>query len=112
MEAKVGETVRIYVGNGGPNLTLAFHIIGEILDTVYPEGAIGSAPNKNVQTTLVPPGGATIVEFKAEVPSNLILVDRAISRAIDKGSIAMFSVTGNEAPQIFKPLKTEAAGGH
>jgi len=54
MEAKVGETVRIYVGNGGPNLTLAFHIIGEILDTVYPEGAIGSAPNKNVQTTLVP----------------------------------------------------------
>lgn len=112
MEAKVGETVRIYVGNGGPNLTSAFHIIGEIFDTVYPEGAMGSAPNKNVQTTLIPPGGATIVEFKVEVPSNLILVDRAISRAIDKGSIAMFSVTGNEVPQVFKPLKIEAAGGH
>jgi nitrite reductase (NO-forming) len=112
MEAKVGETVRIYVGNGGPNLTLAFHIIGEIFDTVYPEGAMGSAPNKNVQTTLIPPGGATIVEFKVEVPSNLILVDRAISRAIDKGSVAFLSVTGNENPQVFKPLKTEAAGGH
>ena len=112
MEAKVGETVRIYVGNGGPNLTLAFHIIGEIFDTVYPEGAMDSAPKKNVQTTLIPPGGATIVEFKVEVPSNLILVDRAMSRAIDKGSVAMLSVTGNEDPKVFKPLETGAAGGH
>ena len=64
LKANVGETVRLYVGNGGPNLTSAFHVIGEIFDTVYQQGAIGSDPAKNVQTTLIPPGGAAIVEFR------------------------------------------------
>ena len=68
MKAKVGETVRIYVGNGGVNLISSFHVIGEIFDTVYPEAAIGSAPSRNIQTTAVLPGGATIVEFKLDVP--------------------------------------------
>src|ERR1043166_5292254 len=54
--AKVGERVRLFVGNGGPNLTSSFHVIGEIFDTVYPEG--GTQPTHNVQTTVVPPGGA------------------------------------------------------
>lgn len=112
LEAKTGETVRIYVGNGGPNLTSAFHIIGEIFDTVYPEGAMGSAPNKNVQTTLIPPGGASIVEFKVEVPANYILVDHAIFRAIDKGGVAILSATGDENSDVYKPLKAGASGGH
>ena len=38
LTAKVGETVRLFVGNGGPNLTSSFHVIGEIFDNVYPEG--------------------------------------------------------------------------
>ena len=33
--AKVGETVRLYVGNGGPNLVSSFHVIGEIFDKVF-----------------------------------------------------------------------------
>lgn len=112
MEAKKGETVRLYVGNGGPNLTSAFHVIGEIFDRVYPEGAMGSTPNKNVQTTLIPPGGAAIVELKVEVPSNLILVDHAIFRAITKGGVAILSVTGDPNPDVYQPLKAGAAGGH
>ncbi|MBI4378553.1 MAG: nitrite reductase, copper-containing [Nitrospinae bacterium] len=112
LEAKVGETVRMYVGNGGPNLISSFHIIGEIFDVVYPEGSMGTPPSKNLQTTLIPAAGATIVEFKVDVPGNYILVDHSLFRAIDKGCVAILSVTGDEAPKIFKPLKSGAPGGH
>ena len=57
------EKVRMYVGNGGVNLISSFHLIGEIFDTVYPEASMGGALFKNVQTTLVPAGGAAIVEL-------------------------------------------------
>ena len=33
LQAKVGETVRIFFGVGGPNFTSSFHVIGEIFDT-------------------------------------------------------------------------------
>jgi nitrite reductase (NO-forming) len=107
LKAKVGETIRLYVGVGGPNLASSFHVIGEIFDAVYPEGAIGSPAHKNVQTTLIPAGGAAIVEFKTDVPGNYILVDHSIVRAFDKGAIGMIEVTGPEAPSIFKPLPSE-----
>jgi len=113
LKANVGETVRLYVGNGGPNLTSAFHVIGEIFDTVYQQGAVGSDVAKNVQTTLIPPGGAAIVEFKVDVPGAYILVDHSIFRAIDKGAVGILEVTGQEAPEVFKPLKSGAADkGH
>jgi nitrite reductase (NO-forming) len=95
LRAEVGETVRMFVGNGGPNLVSSFHVIGEIFDRVFIEG--GTAINRNVQTTLIPPGGATIVEFKVEVPGTLILVDHAIFRAFNKGALGMLKVDG--APQ-------------
>ncbi|MBI2322062.1 MAG: nitrite reductase, copper-containing [Chloroflexi bacterium] len=101
MQAKVGETVRIYFGVGGPNLTSAFHVIGEIFDRVYPEGAVGSPPMTNVQTTLVPPGGATIVEFKVDVPGNMILVDHALTR-LTKGGAAILKVEGAPQPAIYR----------
>src|SRR4029450_7493415 len=68
MKAKVGETVRIYFGVGGPNTTSSFHVIGEIFDRVYGEASMGSPIMTNVQTTMVPAGGATIVEFEPDVP--------------------------------------------
>ena len=108
LKANVGERVRLYVGNGGPNLTSAFHVIGEIFDTVYQQGAIGSEPAKNVQTTLIPPGGAAIVEFKVDVPGAYILVDHSIFRAIDKGAVAILEVAGPEDPDVFKALKSGA----
>lgn len=95
LKAKVNETVRLYVGNGGPNLTSSFHVIGEIFDQVYQEG--GTIPTqKNVQTTIVPPGGAAIVEFKTEVPGTYILVDHALFRAFNKGALGMLKVEGPE----------------
>ncbi|MBH0093301.1 copper-containing nitrite reductase [Pseudoalteromonas sp. SCQQ13] len=99
LTAKVGETVRLYIGNGGPNLVSSFHVIGEIFDTVYVEG--GSLKNHNVQTTLIPAGGAAIVEFKLEVPGTFILVDHSIFRAFNKGALAMLKVEGPDDHSIF-----------
>jgi len=102
MKAKVGETVRIFFGVGGPNLTSSFRVIGEIFDKVYRDGSLTSAPVTNVQTTQVTPGSATIVEFKLEVPGTYILVDNALSR-LGKGGAGLLVVEGDPRPAIFKP---------
>lgn len=100
LQSSVGERVRLYVGNGGPNLTSSFHVIGEIFDNVYPEGS--TAPSQhNVQTTTVPAGGAAIVEFKVDVPGTFILVDHALSRAFNKGALGMIKVTGTENKLVY-----------
>lgn len=97
--AKKGETVRIYMGNGGPNLVSSFHVIGEIFDKVNIEG--GHLINKDVQTTLVPAGGSAIVEFKVDVPGTFILVDHSIFRAFNKGAIGMLKVDGEQEKAIY-----------
>ena len=97
--ANVGETVRLFVGNGGPNLISSFHVIGEIFDKVRVEG--GDLINENVQTTLIPVGGAAIVEFKIEVPGTYILVDHSIFRAFNKGALGMLKVEGEENTKIY-----------
>ncbi len=99
LQVNVGDTVRLYVGNGGPNLTSSFHAIGEIFDRVRVEG--GSLVNKNIQTTLIPPGGATIVEFAATVPGEIILVDHAIFRAFNKGALGQINVSGEENKNVY-----------
>ncbi len=103
MQAEVGDTVRMYVGNGGVNLISSFHVIGEIFDLVYPEAAIGSEPIQNVQTTAVLPGGASIVEFTLDVPGNYVLVDHALAR-MNKGAWAILEVAGEENSDIFEAL--------
>jgi nitrite reductase (NO-forming) len=97
--AKKGETVRIYMGNGGPNIVSSFHVIGEIFDKVHIEG--GSLINKDVQTTLVPAGGSAIVEFKVDVPGTFILVDHSIFRAFNKGALGMLKVEGEQEKTIY-----------
>jgi len=114
VRANVGETVRLFVGNGGPNLISSFHVIGEIFDAVYPEAAMGEAPRRNVQTTLVPAGGAAIVEMKVQTPGRFLLVDHSIVRAMEKGALGVLEVAGAEQPGIFKTLVpgTHGTGGH
>ncbi|WP_099370045.1 copper-containing nitrite reductase [Sphingobacterium sp. 1.A.5] len=99
LQAKVGETIRLFVGNGGPNLVSSFHVIGEIFDKVHVEG--GDLINKNIQTTLIPAGGSAIVEFKVDVPGTLVLVDHSIFRAFNKGALGMMKVEGEENHQIY-----------
>lgn len=105
LTANVGETVRLYVGNGGPNLVSSFHVIGEIFDNVYVEG--GTALNHNVQTTLVPAGGSAIVEFKVDVPGNFIIVDHSIFRAFNKGALGMIKVSGEENKTIYSGKQSD-----
>ncbi len=97
--ARTGETVRLYVGNGGPNLISSFHVIGEVFDKVYIEG--GDRVNANIQTTLVPAGGSAMVEFKCEAPGTLVLVDHSIFRAFNKGALGMLKVSGEPNIEIF-----------
>jgi nitrite reductase (NO-forming) len=104
LAAAAGETVRLYVGNGGPNLISSFHVIGEIFDRVYPEAAIGGEVRKNVQTTLIPAGGAAIVELTVDLPGRFLLVDHSISRAMDKGALGALIVSGPDRPAIFRSL--------
>ncbi len=99
LKARAGETIRLFVGNGGPNLVSSFHLIGEVFDNVYIEG--GSAKNHDVQTTLIPAGGATITEFKVEIPGNFILVDHSIFRAFNKGALGILAVDGEENHTIY-----------
>ena len=105
LKANVGETVRIFFGVGGPNVTSSFHVIGEIFDRVQPEGA--SQVQANVQTTLVPAGGATVVEFKLDVPGTYILVDHSLGRLV-KGATAMLEVGGPEDAEVFQPIQVPA----
>ena len=93
LQAKVGDRVRLFVGNGGPNLVSSFHLIGEIFDRVYTEG--GTHYQENVQTTVIPAGGSAIVEFKIEVPGTYILLDHSIFRAFNKGALGMLKATGD-----------------
>lgn len=100
MQAKTGETVRMYVGNGGVNLISSFHVIGEVFSRVFPEGSLTSDPHKDIQTTLVPAGGATMVEFDLNVPGKYILVDHALAR-MEKGAWGVLQVTGEENKEIY-----------
>ncbi len=111
-QAKVGETLRIFFGVGGPNLTSSFHVIGEIFDRIYPEGALAN-PATNVQTTHVPAGGATVVEFKTEIPGTYAIVDHSLGR-MEKGAAAQIVVQGEQNADVFHAIKSGSggAGGH
>ncbi len=119
LTARVGETVRIYFGVGGPNFHSAFHVIGEIFDRVYLNGDIVNPPQQSTQSVSVGPGSAAIVEFRCEVPGRFVLVDHALSRA-ERGLAGYLVVEGEEAPDIFTALDPEtgevlpasATGGH
>lgn len=103
LKAKTGEIVRLYVGNIGPNLISSFHVIGEIFDRVYREGTLQDADH-NIQTTLIPAGAASTVEFRVDVPGDLTLVDHSIFR-INKGALGILQVEGEERLDLLNKLQ-------
>jgi nitrite reductase (NO-forming) len=106
LKAATRETVRIFVGNGGPNLVSSFHVIGAIFDKVRYEG--GTRFQENVQTTLIPAGGAAVVEFRTPVPGSYAIVDHAIFRAFNKGALAVLKVDGPENKAIYSGKELDA----
>jgi len=112
LQAKVGEKVRLYVGNAGPNKISSFHVIGEIFDKVWREADLVSAPARSLQTTLIPAGGATVVELSADIPGKYMLVDHAIFR-LHKGLSGELVVEGRPNPEVFEVIKAGSApSGH
>jgi len=109
LKANVGETVRIFFGVGGPNFTSSFHVIGEIFDRVYEQASLTSPALTNVQTTTVPPGGATVVEFQLQVPGRYILVDHALAR-LQRGLAGYLIAEGPESPEIFNGTPMPGSG--
>jgi nitrite reductase (NO-forming) len=109
LKANVGETVRIFFGVGGPNKTSSFHVIGEIFDRIYNLASVTTQPMTDVQTTLVPPGGATIVEFQLQVPGRYIIVDHALAR-LQRGLAGFLIVDGPNAPEIFDGTPMPGSG--
>jgi nitrite reductase (NO-forming) len=109
LKAKVGETVRIFFGVGGPNFISSFHVIGEIFDRVYDQASLTSAPLTNVQTTIVPPGGATMVEFQLQVPGRYILVDHSLAR-LQRGLAGYLIVDGADNKEVFDGVVVPGSG--
>ncbi|RIL06196.1 MAG: nitrite reductase, copper-containing [Proteobacteria bacterium] len=106
LRAEVGETVRLFLGNGGPNLVSSFHVIGEIFDVVHPEGS--PSVQRDVQTTLIPAGGSAVVEFQTQVPGSYVLVDHSLFRAFHKGTIGMLEVSGPANRIVYSGRQKEA----
>ena len=109
LQMDVGDRARFYFVNAGLNLDSNFHPIGSHWDSVWPEGASLNQPIRGSQTTLVPAGGGVIVDLLGQVPSNIILVDHALTRAFDKGAIGIVTVSGEPNPEIFEVGSTEGA---
>lgn len=112
LKAKVGETVRLYFGVGGPNYISTFHVIGEVFDTVYDQASLAN-PLKGTQSAITGPGSASIVEFKVDYPGKYVLVDHALSRAA-RGLMGYLEVTGAPDAKVFETLTpvTRGSGGH
>jgi nitrite reductase (NO-forming) len=111
--SSIGQSVRIFFGVGGPNLTSSFHVIGTIFDRVYAEGSLTSPPETNVQTTHVSAGGASMVEFTPKVPGTYTIVDHSLGR-MEKGAAGQIVVDGPAQPEIFESIKpgSGGSGGH
>jgi nitrite reductase (NO-forming) len=106
----VGEKIRMYVGNGGVNLVSSFHLIGEVFDHVWQDASLTTPPLEHVQTTLVPAGGATVLDFDLNVAGNYVFVDHALAR-MDRGAWGVIKVSGDSQPGYFQGTTT-SGGGH
>lgn len=100
---KQDDRIRLFVGNAGPNLVSSFHVIGTIFDRVYRDGDLLSYPARYVQTTLIPSGGATVIDMDMAVAGNFTIVDHSINR-IDKGAVGFIKVKGKPRPDIYDSL--------
>lgn len=110
MKARVGETVRVFLVNGGPNLTCSFHPIGNVWTRAWAEGALANEPRLYVQTVTVPPGSAFVGEMNLPLAETIKLVDHSLTRVVSKGAAAEIEVSGKDAPEIYKPFSREALG--
>lgn len=111
LRAKTGEKIRLFLGVGS-HVAANFHVIGGVLDRLYPEGDLLSPPHRNVQTTVIPPGGAAMVELTLEVPGTYLLVDHSLTRAIDRGAVGELVVEGPARPDLLSAINPDPTHTH
>jgi len=102
-EVQKGDSVRVFMVDGGPNLTSSFHPIGNVWSTLYPQGSFTSDPHRDIQTQPVAPGSCVVADMETPVPSRIKLVDHALSRVARKGLLAEIDVLGEKEPELFDP---------
>jgi nitrite reductase (NO-forming) len=103
LRSRVGETTRWFYGNAGVNFESSWHVIGEMLDRVWPAGDMSKPPLESIQSTLVGTGEATIGEFKGEMPGTFVSVDHSLFRT-EKGALGLLKIDGPTNPSLFKGL--------
>jgi nitrite reductase (NO-forming) len=87
IQVDVGEPLRIYLVNAGPNQVSAFHVVGAIFDRVWVDGF--GAPLRGVQTYNVPVGGGMVFETRLVEEGIYPFVSHAFADAT-KGAVGMF----------------------
>ena len=89
--AKVGERVRLYFQNVGPNDQSSTHVIGAIFDRVWYEG---NPKNewRGMQTALIGSSNGAVLEFIVPEEGRYVLVDHEFADA-SKGAIGQIVAT-------------------
>jgi nitrite reductase (NO-forming) len=109
LEVQKGDSVRVFLVDGGPNVSSNFHPIGNVWSRAYRDGGLPededleAYADKQIQTMKVPPGSCMIGEMETPVPSRIKLVDHALSRVVRKGLLAEIDVLGDEEEDIYDP---------
>ena len=94
LHAKVGETVRLWVLNVGPDQPLSFHVVGEQFDTVYKEGTylIRDEKRTGSQALDLLPAQGGFVEMTFNEPGTYSFVNHIMTNA-EKGQHGKIIVT-------------------
>ncbi|MEN1987178.1 multicopper oxidase domain-containing protein [Paenibacillus hubeiensis] len=101
--AKVGDNVRIYISNAGPNEVSSFHIVGTIMDRVYIDGNPKNI-QYGMQTVMLPASGGAVVEFTVTEEGDYPIVTHQFNHA-SKGASAVLRVTKDGLDHGGPPMK-------
>ena len=91
LQAKVGEKIRIYVNNVGPNEISSFHVVGTVMDDVYIDGNPLNHM-QGLQTVILPASGGAVVEFTVKDPGTYSIVTHQFNH-VEKGAAALLEVS-------------------
>ncbi len=99
IEVPVGETVRVFVLNAGPNIDSSFHVVGTIFDEVIKEGVHlerGNEGNWGSQAVDLAPAQGAIIEMSFAEDGLYPIVTHAFNM-VDRGALGLFQAgTGGE----------------
>lgn len=91
--AKVGDKIRIYVNNVGPNEVSSFHVVGTVFENVYIDGNPFNLM-RGLQTVMLPASGGAVVEFTVTKEGSYPIVTHQFNHA-NKGGVGILKVTAD-----------------